>query len=255
LKEWEEAVTEFLKDWKNNNDVTGAMICGSYITGNPSKRSDIDIHIILSDDIFWRERGNKLTNGFLVEYFANPPKQIREYFREDFHDHSTMSMVQFITGKILFDNTGVINELKIEAKEWLEKKHDGLNDTLLELKKYAIWDDLDNLKDCFEQQRVDFYFIYSNSLLRLFKAYCAFLKLEDIPYYQIFSYLSDPKYLDKYLKKCFQDEVFKLIFIKGLQEVERNKMMECYEQLSQYVLNQMGGFVIDGWRLKSRVEI
>jgi hypothetical protein len=113
LKEWEAAITEFLKDWRNNNDVTGAMICGSYITGNPSKRSDIDIHIILSDDVFWRERGNKITNGFLVEYFANPPKQIRGYFREDFHDHSTMSMVQFITGKILFDNTGVINELKI----------------------------------------------------------------------------------------------------------------------------------------------
>jgi hypothetical protein len=196
-----------------------------------------------------------VTNDFLIEYFANPPKQIRGYFREDFHENSTMSMVQFITGSVLFDTTGVISELKVEAKEWMEKKQDGLNHTLLELKKYAIWDDLDNLKDCFEQQRVDFNFTYHNSLLRLFKAYCVFLRLENIPYYQIFSYLSEPKYLEKYLKNGFPDEEFKQIFIKAIQEVQRKNMMQCYEQLSQYVLNQMGGFIIDGWKLQSSIKI
>jgi hypothetical protein len=137
LKKWEVAVTEFLKDWKDKSEVIGAMVCGSYITGSPSNRSDIDIHIILSDDVDWRERGNRVTNDFLIEYFVNPPKQIRGYFREDYHDHSTMSMVQFITGRVLFDTTGVISELKVEAKEWIEKKQDGLNDTLLELKKIS----------------------------------------------------------------------------------------------------------------------
>jgi hypothetical protein len=31
-------------------------------------------------------------------------------------------------------------------------------------------------------------------------------------------------------------------------------MMEFYEQLSRYVLNQMGGFEIDGWKLRSSIE-
>jgi len=136
MEEWQIALGEFLKDWKNRNDVVGALVCGSYVTGNPSKRSDIDIHIILTDDVDWRERGNKIINGFLIEYFANPPKQIQKYFQEDFQNHRTMSMIQFITGEILFDNTGIISEIRIEAEKWLNKKYDELNKTALEIKKY-----------------------------------------------------------------------------------------------------------------------
>jgi hypothetical protein len=104
MQEWKIALEEFLKDWKIRNDVVGALVCGSYITGNPSKRSDIDVHILLSDDVEWRERGNRIINGFLIEYFVNPPKQIRRYFQEDFQDHRTMSMVQFITGMTVYSN-------------------------------------------------------------------------------------------------------------------------------------------------------
>jgi hypothetical protein len=254
MQEWEIALTEFLKDWKVRNEVVGAMVFGSYITGSPSKRSDIDVHIILSDDVDWRERGNKISNGYLIEYFANPPKQIRGYFQEDLHDHNTMSMVQFITGKTLFDNNGVIHELKVEAADLINNRQDGLDEAEVELKKYAIWDDMDNLKDCFEQQRADFNFTYHNSLFRLVTAYCTFLKLENVPYYQIHSYLSKSAYLDKYLKQSFPDEQFKQTFLNAIQEVDRNKMMERYEQLSQHVLNQMGGFEIDGWKLRSPID-
>jgi hypothetical protein len=254
MQQWELALTEFLKDWKVRNEVIGAMVCGSYITGSASRRSDIDVHIILSDDVEWRERGNKVYNGYLIEYFANPPKQIRGYFHEDFHGHTTMSMVQFITGRTLFDKNGIINELKVEAAEWINKKQDALNDTLVEVKKYAIWDDLDNLKDCFEQRRADFNFTYHNSLFRLFTAYCTLLNLETIPYYQINSYLSESTYLDKYLKNSLPDEKFKQIFTNALQEVDSKKMMECFEQLSQHVLNEMGGFEIDGWKLRNSID-
>lgn len=255
MKNWEAAATEFLKGWKVKSEVIGAMICGSYITGNPSMHSDIDIHIILSDDVEWRERGNLIINGFLIEYFANPPRQIRGYFREDYNDHSTMSMVQFVTGRIVFDTTGVINELKIEAKDLIAKKHDELSDTGVELKKYSMWDDLDNLKDSFEQQRADFLFTYHNALLRLFNIYCGYLNLETISYYQIYSYLSDPKYLDKYIKSSFPDEDFKKLFIVAIQEVNREKMMDHFEELSNHVLQKMGGFEIDGWKLRSPLDL
>jgi len=128
MQEWKIALEEFLKDWKIRNDVVGALVCGSYITGNPSKRSDIDVHILLSDDVEWRERGNRIINGFLIEYFVNPPKQIRRYFQEDFQDHRTMSMVQFITGMTLFDKTGIITEIKVEAQKWIKKDYKELNE-------------------------------------------------------------------------------------------------------------------------------
>jgi hypothetical protein len=113
---------------------------------------------------------------------------------------------------------------------------------------------LNHLAVMLKRQR-KFKYTYHKALLRLFKAYCAFLRLEDIPYYQIFAYLSEPKYLDKYLKIGFPDEEFKKIFKQAIQKENMNKMMECYEQLSQYVLNQMGGFEINGWKLHSSIEI
>lgn len=254
MEEWKMALEEFLKDWKNRHDVVGALVCGSYITGDPSKRSDIDVHIILSEDVDWRERGNRVMNGFLIEYFANPPKQIRKYFQQDFQNQRTMSMVQFITGKILFDNTGILNELKIEAEHWLNKDYEDLNKTVLEIKKYSLWDSLDNLKDCFEQQRVDFPFVYFNSLANLFSEYCQFLRLESIPYYQVHSYLIEPTYIKKYLKNVFPDSIFKEMFLKALLEVDKQKMVEAYELLVNHVFHQMGGFKIDGWKIKSTVE-
>ncbi|MEQ2527859.1 nucleotidyltransferase domain-containing protein [Bacillaceae bacterium CLA-AA-H227] len=255
MVEWQIALEDFIKEWKDRNDVVGALVCGSYITGNPSKRSDIDVHIVLSDEVEWRERGNRAIHGFLIEYFANPQRQIRLYFQEDFNSRRTMSMVQFMTGRILFDKTGVMSELKAEAKQWLKREYSGLNSTMIEMKKYAIWDAMDNLKDCFEQEKEDFHFVYYNLLAKLFWEYGQFLNIETIPHYQIISYLTDPAYLKKYLKTAFPDTEFKVAFVKAMQLTNRQKMIVAYEELSTHVLTNMGGFQIDGWKLKSDVNI
>lgn len=254
MSKWKVALEEFLKDWKDRCDVVGALVCGSYITGNPSKRSDIDVHLILSEDADWRERGNQVVHGFLIEYFVNPPRQIRKYFDEDFHSRRTMSMVQFMTGHTLFDKTGIISKLKIEAQKWLNREFGELSPILLEMKKYAIWDTLDNVKDCFEQGRLDFPFVYYNALAKLFSEYNQFLGLESIPFYQINSYLTDPTYLKKYLKKEFPDAKFQAAYVKALAELDKRKMMKTYEELAEHVLAKMGSFQIDGWKLRSAVD-
>jgi hypothetical protein len=37
--------------------------------------------------------------------------------------------------------------------------------------------------------------------------------------------------------------------------VERPKMIEVYEELVSHVYNQMGGFNIDGWKIKSPIGL
>lgn len=115
-KTWQDTVEEFLIDWQDRDDVEAALVCGSYITGNPTKRSDIDVHITLTENSNWRERGNKIINGYLIEYFVNPPRQIRKYFEDDFQTYRTMSMVQFMTGKVIFDKTDITKQLQEEAQ-------------------------------------------------------------------------------------------------------------------------------------------
>nr|WP_026678243.1 nucleotidyltransferase domain-containing protein [Fictibacillus gelatini] len=254
MEKWEMVLLKFINEWRNRSDVTAALVCGSYVTGNPSKQSDLDVHIILSDDVDWRERGNKIIDGLLIEYFANPPRQIRNYFQDDYTNRRTMSMVQFISGKVVFDKSDVVKQLKIEAQEWMDKQYGTLNRSALEVIKYGIWDNWDNLKDCYDQQRADFHFVYYNSLAHLFDQYCSYLGLERIPHHQIYSYLTDPMFKKKYLKGSFPDAAFSNMFIRLLGADEKIEMMDSFTQLTQYVLEKMGGFEIDGWKLKSPVE-
>lgn len=49
MQNWETALKKFLKSWKNKKEVVGALVCGSFVVGNPTKHSDIDLHIVLKD--------------------------------------------------------------------------------------------------------------------------------------------------------------------------------------------------------------
>lgn len=67
------------------------------------------------------------------------------------------------------------------------KKYKVMNKTVIEIKKYGVWNALDNLKDCYEQERKDFNFTYHNELANLFMEYCQFLNVEIVPSFQIYA--------------------------------------------------------------------
>ena len=69
MEKWEHAVNTFLKQYINEDYFLGAILTGSYATGNNNPDSDIDIFIVTKDTTNWRERGNKLVDGYLIEYF------------------------------------------------------------------------------------------------------------------------------------------------------------------------------------------
>jgi len=123
LKKWEIALQKFLKKWENRKDVIGIIVCGSYITGNPSKHSDIDIHIILDSKTLWRERGNEIINGVLIEYFANPANKHFQYAEEDYKSRRRVNAHMFCTGKVLFDKTGELHKIIQDSKKYLIKKN------------------------------------------------------------------------------------------------------------------------------------
>ncbi|MGM0845269.1 MAG: nucleotidyltransferase domain-containing protein [Bacillota bacterium] len=254
MQRWRIALDVFINEFPHTSELAGILVCGSFITGNPSNHSDIDVHLVLKEGEEWRERGNKIVEGYLIEYFCNPPAQIRKYFEDDYTTMSTHAAVQFATGEILLDTKGTVKTLKEEAGDWLNKPFERIGVTELELTKYAIWDNLDNLQDIYEKKAEDIRFVYHNSLNILFDQYCHFLSVEQIPYYQKKSYLSEKNYLKKYLKNPFPDEVFSEMFLKALQMTKENQMVEMYEKLSNYVLSEMGGFSINGWKMKSSIE-
>jgi predicted nucleotidyltransferase len=251
---WEEAVNLFLKDWEKKKEVIGALVCGSYITGNPSEHSDIDLHIILANKTKWRERGNKFVNGFLIEYFANPPKQIKKYFDEDFGDNSYQAPIMFITGKVLFDKEGEIAKLKHIAQKIKNKKFPKLSKVPFELKKYSLWDNLDNLHDNYKKNRDDFYYIYYNYLRQIYETYARYKRVSVINVDKTYSIFTDAATLKKYLEKDFPDKKFVNLFLKSLKIGSRESMLKNFEELLAYIFDSMNGFNVDGWKIKSPVD-
>ena len=248
------ALQEFLEGWKNKKEVTGVLVCGSYVTGNPSKHSDIDVHIILSDKVHWRERGNKIVNGFLIEYFANPSKGIPKYFKGDYEENSRCSPTQFLTGQILFDKRGKLKLLKNEARKWADKAFKKQNRTNVELQKYHLWDNLDNLQDNYEQNSKDFYYIYHNFLSEVIEIYAKYLKQNTFSIHKTLVFLTRHSVLKKYLAEEFPDKKFVKLFTKALIENNKKQMIFQYEKLTKYVLTKMGGFNIDGWKIRTSVK-
>ena len=55
---WKVALEKFLKKWENKKEVIWILVCGSYVTGNPSKHSDIDIHILLDSKLLGKGKWN-----------------------------------------------------------------------------------------------------------------------------------------------------------------------------------------------------
>ena len=122
MQNWEISLEKFIDKWKNKKDVVGALVCGSYITGNPSPHSDIDIHILLSNSTNYRERGNEYIDGILIEYFANPFPQHIKYLESDFKNRRRVNVHMLTTGKVLFDKTGELKELINIANKFKKKK-------------------------------------------------------------------------------------------------------------------------------------
>ena len=108
---WRKALETFLQQWLPGPDMVGSLVCGSYVTGNPSAYSDIDAHLVLAEHVDWRERGNSRIDTYLIEYFANPARQIRQYFQEDHAENRSLAATQFVTGEIVYDPHGIVRQL------------------------------------------------------------------------------------------------------------------------------------------------
>lgn len=254
MEKWEIALQIFLKKWENKKEVIGAVVCGSYITGNPSKHSDVDVHIILDSKKPWRKRGNTIIDGVLIEYFVNPVRQHYEYAEEDYKQRKRVNAHMFCTGKTLFDKTGEVKQLIRDSRKYLVKKYPKQNKIQIELAKYHIWDMCDNLEEVFEANADEFLFVFYNYLFDLFENYAKFMKFDTIPVNKLKRFLVNEQDKKKYHIDDFPDKEFVKRYVKAIKSKEQPKMMTEYKRLTNYVLDKMGGFDIDGWEIKTPVS-
>ena len=139
------ACDTFVKKEKSNPDVIGVIVAGSFIYGDLDPNSDIDIFIILNPNCETRERGNTWINNVEIEYFKNPPQQIRNYFLKEKNSPHTAHMIAH--GKVVFQNSSVIDELRREAQLILDSLPTPIQEIEIELGKYFLDDMFKDLDD------------------------------------------------------------------------------------------------------------
>ncbi len=249
------AVEKFIENWEHKEKIIGIVVCGSHITGNPTKHSDIDLQIILNKNIKWRERGNRIIEGILIEYFANPPKQVEKYMEKEFKSRKQMTAHMFYTGKIIIDKQGEAKRLKQLAKKYILKKYLKADNSSLKIIKYSLWDMQDNLQEVYEAKKGDFKFVYFNYLSNLISNYSEALGTSELPQNKTRRFLEDKKDKLKYKIEDFPDKKFKNMFLKAMKLNKEKEMMKAYEKLTDHVLNKLRGFDIRNYVLKSPIEI
>ncbi|WP_240911763.1 nucleotidyltransferase domain-containing protein [Thermococcus sp. M36] len=241
----------FLKEWKEKDFVEAALLTGSHATGMETVHSDVDVYIILSEDVRWRERGNKVIDGVLIEYFANPPRQIKHYFEKEHEEGSRCTARIVAIGKVLFDKTGITEELKKEALEYMRKPFERPDGVWVEIAKYGLWDHLDSVKDAKERNDPSFSHLYHIAINETLRIYSKFLCVEGPPASKAYRLFTEEGFRKAYLFEPFPDERFVELFLKAM----RNEEVEALEELISHVFEKMGGFDIDGWRLRTKTEV
>jgi len=256
MEKWKAKLDIFLAGFEHIDDAIGVLVCGSYVTGNPTRHSDLDVHIVLNDRVLYRERGNKIVDGLLIEYFANPPKQILRYFEDDFGDGSLMAQTQFATGEIVLDKNGDVATLKGKALAMIDAFYEGgkMDPSMSDLTKYGLWDMLDDLQDAHENDRLDFDFLYFNSLNKMIATY---MQCINRPYNlkTVLGNISNDVVRGKYLLRELPDSTIGGLIEKSIITASRKEKLDLYEKLTNAILDNFGGFCVDGFKFKSDVAV
>ena len=146
MEKWEKVLNEFLKEYVDDDSILGAILGGSYATGNYTENSDIDISIITKNN--YKKRGNVIIDDIMIEYFINPISELKKYMEDDYNNRHRLSTSNLIgNGKIIFSKGNIMEDLQKEALSYYDKEFPTPDGTKVKCQKYACWDAYDELKD------------------------------------------------------------------------------------------------------------
>lgn len=250
VEKWKLALKEFLKKYEEDDDIVGAILCGSYASGNQNEYSDIDVYLVLKDNCDYQERGNVDSNSYLIEYFMNPVWKIKKYMEDEFNKNNLSTANMFAYGKLIYDLDGSVKELQDEALSYIDRSIDNIKSEKLDMNNYHIWDNFDELNVCLKENNPNFNLIYYNLLGFVYDAYCEYLSIPKLPKTKVYKILTDEDYRRKYHVFKLPDNEFISLYLKCFEIDKANAMYKRIENLINYYYKKQGGFNIRQFKLR-----
>lgn len=252
MKDWELSLDKFISEYKKLDNVVGIILTGSYATGNNTINSDIDVFIVTDDNTKWRERGTKLVDGYLIEYFINPVRQVLKEIEECLTDYGISTNLIFIGSKTLYDRNGTIDMLKKKAQEYLDMEFNDVRDFNYKMNSYTVWHSFYELESKY-LRKLDIDYSYYLYLDNIITGYFYNNKIPRLPQHKVEKILKDEEFRKRYNVFKLPDSEFINLLINCFDEKDYDKRYEVSKKLYDYYMNSVD-FDINDFSLRSELD-
>lgn len=233
------ALSKFVGTWSKKPHVKGILLCGSYALGLQNNESDIDIRIVIDSQKLYSFKGLKEIDGYSFSYLGRNKNSIIKKFNRDYFNNSKIEARNFHLGIILYDNGGIIQNIKKIAQYYFNSpfislfSEENSKDMMYSLYNLFFYLNKTDSKSPF--------FLYNYILfMRLsLMYYSKSLNLELDYNTKLERMLKDEEYIKKYNFEEFTDRVFITMWQKYIRRDNINKenAKEIFEYLKGKVYN------------------
>ncbi|MED4280416.1 nucleotidyltransferase domain-containing protein [Priestia megaterium] len=136
-----QAATQFIS--KHYPNCQGALLAGSVVRGEATCTSDLDL-VIFDDSLTSSFRESLIGFGWAIEVFAHNLTSYQAFFKSDCK-RARPSLPRMISEGIILTDKGVMQAIKKEAAQLLEKGPEKWSEEMIKLKRYFLSDALDDL--------------------------------------------------------------------------------------------------------------
>lgn len=124
----------------------GALLAGSVVRGEATVTSDLDI-VIFDCNLKSAYRESAIEFGWNIEVFVHNLTSYKEFFKSDC-ERARPSLPKMVSEGIVLKDSGILDHIKHEANELLDKGPEEWSADTIKVKRYFITDALDDLIGC-----------------------------------------------------------------------------------------------------------
>lgn len=211
----------------------GALLAGSVVRGEETDTSDLDI-VVFDKSINSSYRESLIDFGWAIEIFVHNLTSYKQFFEMDYKN-AKPSMQRMVLEGIILKDEGIIDSIKEEAKEILDKGPEKWTEEIITTKRYFITDVLDDFIGC--NNRAEAIFI-ANTLAEL---------IQEFELRTNGRWIGSSKWIIRSLKQY--DEKFTEQFVEAFDDFYQTGNKSKVIHLSEMVLEPYGGRLFEGFSL------
>ncbi|WP_445505667.1 nucleotidyltransferase domain-containing protein [Niallia sp. 03091] len=219
--------------FKNFPDCQGTILAGSVVRDEATETSDLDI-VVFDKNLSSSYRESLIDLGWAIELFLHNLTSYKFFFESDCKA-AKPSMPRMVSEGIILKDDGIIEPIKKEARELLDKGPKEWSAETIKIRRYFITDALDDLIGC--SNRAEEIFI-ANTLAELVSEFVLRINRK---------WIGTSKWIARSLKHY--DEEFAEQFVEAFDIFYKTGNKNKIINLVHNVLEPYGGRLFDGFSL------